>query len=158
MPDYEQLLAEVYTGVDDSRQIDVLVLDAERSGIEQISDALLAYRDLDAIHLLTHGQEAAIVVVGDVIDLERLQSDSASFAGWGGALNANGDILVYGCDVASTVDGQQLIDSLAAITRADVAASDDLTGNAEQGADWDLEYRAGDVEASLAVTASAQSD
>ena len=51
-----------------------------------------------------------------------------------------------------------LVDSIAALTGADVAASDDLTGSALLGGDWDLEYRAGDVETAIAVSTQFQQD
>jgi hypothetical protein len=40
------------------------------------------------------------------------------------------------------------------LTGADVTASDDLTGAARQGGDWNLEYSTGSIEAGLAVTRS----
>lgn len=41
---------------------------------------------------------------------------------------------------------RQFIDHLALFTGADVAASDDLTGNAALGGDWELEAAAGTIE------------
>ena len=39
-----------------------------------------------------------------------------------------------------------LLDDIAEMTGADVAASDDNTGHAIFGADWDLEYNVGAIE------------
>lgn len=55
--------------------------------------------------------------------------------------------MLYGCDLAAGVDGRLLIDDLALLTGADVAASDDLTGAGVLGGDWALEYHQGRVDA-----------
>ena len=122
------------------------MLDPHRSGIDQISEILASRNGLGAIHLISHGSDAAIRIGGDTLDLARLQSEPEIFSQWGGALDAEGDILIYGCDVAATAEGEALIEALAEVTRADVAASDDLTGHADLGGDWDLEYHVGLVE------------
>ncbi|MCB1723015.1 MAG: DUF4347 domain-containing protein, partial [Gammaproteobacteria bacterium] len=155
---FEQLLADLRAGSDDSVQMEVVVLDDATGGIAQLSDVLAQYHDLDSIHLISHGADGAIVLAGDVIDLARLRAETDTFSAWGGALATDGDILVYGCDVASTPEGEALIDALAAVTQADVAASDDLTGNASLGGDWDLEYRSGDIDAAPVVGDAAQTD
>ena len=64
--------------------------------------------------------------------------------------------MIYGCDVAQTDAGRALIDSLARLTGADVAASTDLTGSALLGGDWDLEYANGDIETAVAFGADVQ--
>ena len=46
-------------------------------------------------------------------------------------------------------EGEALVDGLAKLTGADVAASDDLTGNEDLGGDWELEYRVGQLETSV---------
>ncbi len=66
------------------------------------------------------------------------------------ALREDADILIYGCNLAAGEAGLQLIDELADLTGADVAASTDLTGDADQGGDWDLEHRSGELETQVA--------
>jgi hypothetical protein len=65
-------------------------------------------------------------------------------AGWGRSLSADADILLYGCSVASTLDGRLFVERLGSLTQADVAASTDATG---QGGDTDLEFQQGQVTA-----------
>ena len=67
-----------------------------------------------------------------------------------------GDVLIYGCNLAESADGAALVNSLSKITGADVAASDDLTGNSILGGDWDLEYKTGEIESSLAFSTDVQ--
>jgi hypothetical protein len=70
----------------------------------------------------------------------------AEIAAWGTALGRDADILIYGCDVGAGATGHDFVTSLASLTGADVAASDDLTGSSDLGGDWVLETRAGLVE------------
>ena len=60
--------------------------------------------------------------------------------------------LIYGCDVAENADGRALIDALGRLTGADVAASEDLTGAAAKGGDWNLEYATGSIQTSMALS------
>ncbi|MGB5764798.1 MAG: DUF4347 domain-containing protein, partial [Sedimenticolaceae bacterium] len=146
VPDYEVLLADVNAVGSEDTRLEVVLLDPQRSGVDQISEILASRSGLSAIHLISHGSDASIRVGDDTLDLARLQSEPEIFSQWGGALDAEGDILIYGCDVAATAEGEALIEALADVTRADVAASNDLTGHQSQDGDWDLEYRSGQIE------------
>ncbi|WP_280154208.1 Ig-like domain-containing protein [Piscinibacter sp. XHJ-5] len=55
-------------------------------------------------------------------------------------------LLLYGCKVAEGETGRSFVDSLAAITGADVAASTDWTGSAAKGGDWQLEANTGPID------------
>ena len=63
-----------------------------------------------------------------------------------GFLSENADLLIYGCNFAEGQVGENAADTLANLTGADIAASDDLTGHASLGGDWDLEYRSGEID------------
>lgn len=64
----------------------------------------------------------------------------------GSSLTETGDILLYGCNVAQGDVGVSFVNSLAQITGADVAASDDLSGGPGQIGDSVLEVTTGSVE------------
>ncbi len=158
VPDYEVLLLEMQPVGGEDAELRIVMLDPQRSGIEQISEILASRSDLDAIHLISHGGDGAIRIGGDTLDLALLQTQPETFGQWGGSLTAEGDILVYGCDVAETADGEALIEALAGLTRADVAASDDLTGHVSQGGDWELEFLVGEVETPIFANDVVQRD
>ena len=86
----------------------------------------------------------------------RLLKNAAQIKGWGQALTPGADLLIYGCDVAEYADGKALIDALGRLTGADVAASENLTGAADKGGDWNLEYHTGQIAAQLAISAQEQ--
>jgi glucose/arabinose dehydrogenase len=139
---YQSLLTGVNPGTE------IVILDAFRDGVQQISEALAKSRSLSSVHILSHG-DAEGVQLGDArLDYRHLDRYSAQIQGWAKHLTADADILFYGCNVAA--GGTQLIDQIDRLTGADVAASDDLTGSAALGGDWDLEVETGAIESSLA--------
>ena len=71
---------------------------------------------------------------------------------WGSAFSEHGEFLIYGCNLAATETGEAFIETLADLTGANVAASDDLAGSAEQAGDWDLEYHQGDIDTRVVAT------
>ncbi len=136
---------------------DVWLLDAGSSALGQISAILAGYNDLSALHLLSHGNMGEVYLGAETLSAATLGNYSAALAVWGSALTADGDMLLYGCNVAAGDVGQQFIAALAEVTGADVAASDDLTGASWLGGDWVLEANAGVVE-SGAVSVNGFSD
>ena len=156
-PDYEVIVDDLVTDRGDGRQFEVVILDTDRGGIEQLSALLGERTDLDAVHIISHGDDGSISLGNELLDLDALIANSKSIQGWGDAFTDDGDLLIYGCNLAAGADGRAFIDVLGRLTGADIAASTDLTGLAALGGDWDLEYRQGVIEADVAVSAEAQS-
>ncbi|WP_428628510.1 Ig-like domain-containing protein [Sphingopyxis sp.] len=129
---------------------EVVLIDASRDGVDQIMTALAGRSDISAIHIVSHGTANSFTLGTTVIDRTAVTGELAgAFASIGSKLTADGDILIYGCDTSAGEQGQELVDAIARATGADVAASDDDTGAAAMGGDWDLETRAGLVETSV---------
>ncbi len=70
---------------------------------------------------------------------------------WQDSLTDDADLRVYGCQVASTTDGQDLAQALSSLLSVDVAMSLDSTGASALGGDWQLEYKVGDIDDSYQV-------
>ena len=155
--DYEFLIDSIKAG-DTSDRFDIVVLDNQRDGVQQITDLLSTYNELQAVHIVSHGSDGAVDLGATDLDGESLGHYAEQLESWANAFSEQGDILIYGCNLAASVEGQSLVNRLADITGADVAASDDLTGHTTLGGDWDLEYQAGSVEASVFASAALQSD
>ena len=68
------------------------------------------------------------------------------------------DLLIYGCDFAGSAQGRDMVETLSALTGADVAASTDKTGVGDRGGDWELEYEAGEIETGIAFSDELQED
>jgi len=154
-PNYQQL-------VDDLQQrsaagtLDIVLLDSDRDGIEQISAALARYDGLDAVHIVSHGDDGTVQLGNTVLTQENLGQYAQAITDWGDALGEQADLLFYGCNLAASADGQALVQGLASLSGADVAASTDLTGAAALGGDWDLEYRAGSIESGIVFSSALQ--
>ncbi len=143
---YEQLVEDIRSANPEGRELEVVLLDSEQDGIEQITDFLRDHEDLDAIHIVSHGSEGAAQLGNAWLTNDSLSSYEGAIGSWADALSEDADLLFYGCDLAAGESGQALVDSISKLTGADVAASIDDTGAAVLGGDWDLEYRAGDIE------------
>ena len=132
----------------------VVMLDATRDALDQIADHMDGERNVEAIHVLSHGSAGNLILAGQTYSADRLTQEYATdLARIGHALSADGDILLYGCDVGKGSAGERFIDTLSAITGADIAASVDKTGAADLGGDWVLEVKTGQVEAvSISLT------
>ena len=157
-PDYQQLIDDLTSSNDPTRQFEVVTLDPDEDGIRQISDALALYNEVDAVHLVSHGSEDGVQLGSTWLGLDNLSEYSDAIGEWTDALTDEADLLIYGCNLAGSEDGQDLIDSVAQLTGADVAASEDATGSAILGGDWELEYQVGDVESLIAFSAELQED
>ena len=142
----------------EERQVEVHVLDTARDGVEQIGEVLAGYSDLDAVHVLSHGDDASLQLGDATLDAESLDTYREAISGWSTALDAEADLLLYGCRLAAGEDGRALVESLAMLTGADVAASDDLTGSELLGGDWELEHTQGAIESHVLLGAEVRRD
>ena len=146
--------------VDVSRigDVEVVVIDGRFDGIEQVTDILSAHHGLAAVQILSHGATGNLRLGSSVLNADKLEQQKARISGWGAALRPEGDLLLYGCEVADAPGGVQFVQNLAEATGADAAASTNRTGGAVAGGDWTLEYHTGAVETQQWFTASALSD
>ncbi len=130
--------------------IEIVLLDQSRDGVEQIAEALSGRTDIDAIHILSHGEAGELRLGNSQLNLSSISGQHADeLSSIRSALSEDADILIYGCDVASGDAGAAFVTALATATGADIAASIDDTGHAARGGDWDLETRTGLIEADL---------
>ena len=143
VPDYQTLI----DGLPNNSTY--FVLDAQKDGIEQIEQYLASYSNLDSIQILSHGSQGSLYLGNVVLNNNTLKQYQDQLASIGSHLNDTGDILLYGCNVAEGDTGLQFIDALAQATGADVAASNDLTGTAVLGGNWQLEASTGLIDTNL---------
>ncbi|MBX9258962.1 DUF4347 domain-containing protein [Desmonostoc muscorum CCALA 125] len=141
--DYESLIAGIQPGTS------VVILDSNKDGVEQITQALQGGK-YQSVQIISHGSNGSLQLGTTQLNANNLNSYSNQLQQWKNYLTGDADILLYGCNVASF--DQTFVQELSQITDADVAASDDITGNAELGGDWDLEVKVGSIESHLALT------
>ncbi|WP_417812886.1 DUF4347 domain-containing protein [Thalassospira alkalitolerans] len=146
LADWDVLVAGIGAG------IEIVLLDGNSDGLRQIATWAAQNDGFDAIHILSHGSEGQVHLGSFTLDTATATTRSNDLAALGAALGVDGDVMLYGCDVAGG-SGAALIDALANATGADVAASTDMTGAQSLGGDWQLEHTTGVIEtAGLVVT------
>ncbi|MCP4336066.1 MAG: DUF4347 domain-containing protein, partial [Gammaproteobacteria bacterium] len=128
---YQQLVDDLLNDADSNRNIEVVVLERDQNGIEQISTVLQDRDDLDAVHIISHGSDGSVELGNTSLDANTLEEKNLSIAMWANAFAETGDILIYGSNLADTEVGESLINKLSKLTLTDVAVSNDLTDTAQ---------------------------
>lgn len=138
--DFQTLVDGIKDGVE------IFVFDGSKGGIDQITSILQNQTNIDAIHILSHGSTGEITLGTDKLNSDTLDDYNEQLQIIKDSLSENGDILLYGCNVAKDGSGQEFIEALANLTQADISASDDITGDSALGGDWNLEVSNGNIE------------
>ncbi|MCU8039933.1 Ig-like domain-containing protein [Shewanella sp. SM69] len=138
--------------------VQLVELDSSIAGLPQLINVLDGHKNLAAIHVVSHAQAGVILLGNSRITPETIQQEVQAFAALKGAVREGGDLLFYGCDLAANESGEALLDIISNNTGLDVAASNNLTGNAELQGDWDLEVTRGNIESTLVFSEKALRD
>ncbi len=115
--DYQTLVNNIKPSVD------VVVIDGSKDGLQQMADWASTHSGYDAIHVFSHGSEDILYLGTNTITDASLKSADiqTELASVGKALAIDGDILLYGCDIAAGSDGKQFITDFATLTHADIS-------------------------------------
>ena len=135
---------------DTSINSEIVMLDPLRDGVLQITEELAQHSNINSLHFISHGKSGSIQLGNTELNLDTLDDYADELQSWNNALTSDADIILYGCNIGANQAGEDLIDRLANVTNADIAASNDLTGSAALGGDWEWEITTGDIETSLA--------
>ena len=138
--DYQNIVSDLDT------QFDIYTINQDSDGLEQIASILQTKNNLDAIHIISHGDIGKISLGNTQLNSQNLDLASEYLDTIGESISDAGDILLYGCSVSENGNGKSFVDAIAQATGADVASSDDITGSSDLQGDWDLEYASGIVE------------
>ena len=124
---------------------EVIVLDGDRDELVQIGEHLGEYRDLDAVHIVSHSQSGQLSFNNATLNSDTLPEYKEMLEDWSLALDSEADLLLYGCDLTSDNSGNSFVREFSLVTGADISASTDDTGI---DGDWELETTVGEVETS----------
>jgi len=154
---YQALLDDLQQQKQSGRQLDVVLLDTNKDGIQQIAEALQDQTQISAIHLIAEGSSAELHLGSSFLTQTSLINQYANqLQAIGQHLSADADLLIYGCNYGQGAAGQSAIQTLANLTGADVAASINRTGSTSEFGDWNLETSTGPIETTVAVSEQAQ--
>ncbi|MEM8642813.1 MAG: CHAT domain-containing protein [Cyanobacteria bacterium P01_G01_bin.54] len=129
------------------------IIERDEDGIEVVSEQLSiiseSVGDLESVAIIAEGNEGNFWLGNQWIRGENIADYATQLQTWDEALTASADILLYSCFTALGATGESLVQSIANLTGADVAASVDATGSANYSGNWDLEYSSlsGSIEA-----------
>lgn len=119
--------------------LEVHLLDPHRAGLKQIASALEGRHDIPALHLMVHGAPGKLFLGNSALGLDDLQAHADELDAIADALAEDGELLIYGCEVAAGREGRAFIDALTELTGLKVAAATHKVGHAELGGDWTLD-------------------
>ena len=88
---HELLLAQHDAG----RDLQLVVLDANRDGVEQISEILARYHNLDAVHVLSHGTADGLQLGSTWLDAQTINHYSDAIQGWQTAFSTNAETCCF---------------------------------------------------------------
>ena len=129
------------------------MLDAGTDGLQQMAAILSGRTGIDALHVLSHGSAGTVNLGSLLLNHDNLSVHQSELQSIGQSLKSDADILLYGCDIGAG-NGAHLLDDLALITGADLAASNNITGASTLGGDWVLEVHAGNIDTAPVVDAA----
>ncbi|WP_319421314.1 DUF4347 domain-containing protein [Pleurocapsa sp. FMAR1] len=160
--DYQLLANGVMPG------IEVVVLESDRNGIEQITEVLSQRNNFTSIHLVSHGSPGCLYLGNTQLNLDTLSQYQEDLKTWFSLspslpvsqsprppvpqsprppVPQSPSLLIYGCNVAAGDAGEEFIEKLHDLTGAEIAASTTRTGNAALSGDWILEYQTAKITA-----------
>ncbi|MFO1369154.1 MAG: Ig-like domain-containing protein [Marinagarivorans sp.] len=127
-------------------------------GLPQLTAILQQYKNLAAVHLVSHAEAGVLLLGNSRINAESFKADIKAFAAIDDAMAVGADLLLYGCNLAADLAGSELLSLIKNNSHVDVAASNNATGAVNLGGDWQLEIQQGKVEAGLPVNERALKD
>ncbi|NET29071.1 DUF4347 domain-containing protein, partial [Okeania sp. SIO1I7] len=137
---YQQLFDGVVAGTQP------FILDTATDGIQQIDQILQQYPGQKTVHIISHGAPGCLYLGNTQLSLDTLKQYAPQLQQWD-----IDNLLLYGCHVAAGDAGEEFVSKLQGLTRANIAASVTLTGNATKGANWELEVNIGKANLTTAL-------
>ncbi|MFY8274173.1 Ig-like domain-containing protein [Pseudoalteromonas sp. SSDWG2] len=129
-----------------NRNLHIIELDEHTPVLEQLNSKLAHYPHISALHWVSHGRQGQINIGNQHLDKNTLTQQLSQLETLGNKLTTDADIRFYNCDLGKGEAGAEFIELFAANTGADIAASNNLTGNPSQGGDWELEVTQGNID------------
>jgi hypothetical protein len=130
-------------------ETEVILLDPLEDGVTQITAALAQCKHVSSLHIVSHGSPASLHLGISKLDLTTLAQYRSQLQQWRDALTDDAEILLYGCEVAAGQQGANFIAQLQSTLGVAIAASSTLTGNADLGGNWDLDFATRTINTSL---------
>ncbi|MFT3955639.1 MAG: DUF4347 domain-containing protein [Piscinibacter sp.] len=122
---------------------EVVLLDTNDEPLAALASLVEARPGTATLHLVAHGAPGRVELAGTVIDAAALQAHAATLARLGAALGDDGELQLYGCQVAAGRAGEAFLDRLADLCGVGVSAATATLGHALSGGRWTLDATRG---------------
>ena len=131
---------------------EVVVLHPQLNGIEQITTLVSRRKDLQKVHLISHGSPGSLKLGDSELNLSNINNYSAEIQTWFASSSDRISFLIYGCQVAFGEEGSNFVQKLHELTGADLAAATKIVGSPNDGGVWELDYEIGTINSKIAFT------
>jgi collagen type VII alpha len=128
-------LGELLAGLRDG--VKAVVLSVAMPVHEQMSVILAGRRELQAVHVIAHGEPGCVRFAAGDWTRDMLLS-TEGFASIGEALAQDGELRLWSCRVSAGQAGEDFVDLLASRIGAAVVSAPELVGSAALGGTWGL--------------------
>lgn len=112
------------------------VLSPDGDGIAEIAACLAGYRDIEALHIVSHGSPGQIHLCGQGVDASTLESRRREIEALSSRFSDDASVYLYGCEVASGACGQSFVERLETLIGTPVSASAFRVGSERAGGTW----------------------
>jgi hypothetical protein len=126
--------------------VEVVMLDANSDGVEQIANFLSRHPDpnLTTIDIVAHGADGVVQLGTTLLSSSTIGNYQTQLATIGQAMQPGGNIQIFGCDVGQDFNGDLFLMQLSQATGGkNVDAASGLVGAAALGGSWTLNVDVG---------------
>ena len=137
-------------------EIEKVILDRDRDGIEQITEVLNQKNNFETIHIVSHGSPGCLYLGNNKLSLDTLERYQEKLQTWFNSSTqqdksgSDSRLLIYGCNVAVGDAGAEFINRLQKTIGSIIFASSTPIGNRNKGGNWELDFVAENVGVDLA--------
>ncbi|MBC7635487.1 MAG: DUF4347 domain-containing protein, partial [Acetobacteraceae bacterium] len=135
--------------------VEIIVIDTNRNGIDQVSAALAGRQNLAGLQFVTNGSPGAIELGHGAVNSASLMAQSDAVAGWADHLAPHADIALWGSEVGNGNAGAAFLADLHTLTGADIGAASHAVGADAMGANWVLDAKLGTFDLASPFSAEA---
>ncbi|WP_420965872.1 VCBS domain-containing protein [Bradyrhizobium sp. B120] len=161
---FKREIAFIDRGIDDLEtllagirpDVEAILLSDDEPAVRQMARAVQARSELNAIHIVAHGQPGTMAFSAGLLSLDAMDRVAGDLADLGSAITQGGELRLWSCAVAQGEYGAAFIDAIAAATGAKVVASAQRVGAAARGGSWDISSLDDSTLAEPPITATGQ--
>lgn len=149
IPKYQQLLNNVKPNTV------IETIPNNINGVSLLNEIIQKYSNIDSLHIISHGTPGKINLGNSILGSEELNNYSF-FSDIKNNFVSNGEILLYGCNVAAYQEGNEFINKLAEKTGLIITASTNVVGHHNLRGSWKLDFSTGNTNREVIITERGQ--